>query len=81
MKKKKMHPVLVVLLMVLFASCASSDSLCEAYACTTIEEDHVEGDTNQSYDLVPIESKGLEEKPKGFQWEDNLIGPNGGKLY
>ena len=75
MKKKKMHPALVVLLMVLFASCASSDSLCEAYACATIEEDHVEGDTNQS------ESKGLEEKPKGFQWEDNLIGPNGGKLY
>ena len=81
MKKQKMHPVLVVLLMVLFTSCASSDSLCPAYACATIKEDHVEEETNQSYDLVPIESKGLEEKPKGFQWEDNLIGPNGGKLY
>ena len=80
MKKKKMHPVLVVLLMVLFASCASSDSLCEAYVCATIEENHVEGDTNQSYDLEPIESKGLEEKPKGFHWDDNFKGPNGGKL-
>jgi len=70
MKKKKMHPVLVVLLMFLFASCASNSScpaFCVAYAYATIDENHVEGDTNQSYDLEPIESKGLEEKPKGFQ--------------
>ena len=81
MKKKKMHPALIVLLMVLFSSCASKDPLCIAYACATIEEDHVETETNQFYNLQPTESKGLEEKPKNFQWEDSLIGPNGGKLY
>ena len=67
MKKKKMHPVLVVLLMFLFASCASNSScpaFCVAYAYATIDENHVEMDTSSPYNLKFIESKSLEEKTK-----------------
>ena len=81
MKNQKTYPALIFFLMVLFASCSSNNSLCASYACATIKKEHIETDTNQTDNLEPIESKGLEEKPKNFQWEDNFFGPNGGKLY
>ena len=80
MKTNIKHLALFVLLTVLFASCASNQPQCAAYAYAEPKNENIEKDT-KSYTLEPIESKGLQEKPKNFQWEDSFIGLNGGKLY
>ena len=80
MKTKIKHLAVFVLLTVLFASCASNQLQCAAYAYAEPKNKNIEKFT-KSHTLEPVESKGLEEKPKNFQWEDSFIGLNGGKLY
>ena len=80
MKTNIKHLALFVLLTVLFASCASNQPQCAAYAYAALKNENVEIDA-RIYTLEPVASKGLEEQPQSFQWVDSLTGPNGGKLY
>ena len=78
MKTTIQHSALIVLLITLITSCASNEALCPAYTYTPNEEIKMEEVICCS--LEPIESEGLKEKPRGFQWEENIVGPNGGTL-
>jgi hypothetical protein len=61
MKNKHINPVLVILLIILFSSCASH-SLCPAYS--TIDKGNIDIDRSSLYHIKSIESKGLEEITK-----------------
>ena len=78
MKTTIKHSALIVLLITLITSCASNEALCPAYTYVPAEKNKMEEMISCS--LEPIASEGLKERPKGFQWEENIVGRNGGTL-